>query len=268
MSKGILGIVVGLLVWSMAVGATPVTINDWVNGDDLVGERVSGEGITANGGWAQTNPYGFKISWNIDWNSTTAGKWHYEYKIYTGPPNHSKDLSHWILEVSEDIGPGNVNEKLLNPSSSFEGPRTWDENGPGKSNPGLSKAIYGIKFELESQSSTPEGYRVSTYSFDSPRQPIWGSFYAKSGRDPKTKEWVWAYNSGQGNADPDAWITEALLSNPNRNTKPWILIPDTKEGGFEEVPEAGSLLLCGLGGVLLGLREWRRRCKAKGENRE
>jgi hypothetical protein len=122
-------------------------------------------GINATGSWANA-------ATSLSWEVTNEGDYyHYEY-IFTVP---AKDISHLILQVSENFESDNMWN--LSNGVSTEEPTDYDSTSNGKSNPGMPGTIYGIKFEPSSDSTT------LIWSFDSDREPMWGDFYAKDGKD-------------------------------------------------------------------------------------
>jgi hypothetical protein len=204
----------------------------------LVGSRDSslGGGVYATDGWIGGN---FKIAWNI---SYAGNKWHYQYTLTTD----FKTLSHWILQVSPDRVLGDFSN--FNPAPSA-GPKTYDPaNDPGQSNPYLPGPIYGLKWD------TSDNLQIHTYTFETEYQPVWGNFYAKDGI--MQGQWATAMNQGfqDGVPPPNDRVDQSDYLN-------FIPVPDTKKGGFEEIPEAGSLALCGFGCLGLLLLEWNRRRK-------
>jgi hypothetical protein len=122
-------------------------------------------GIIATGSWADS---GTRIEWDI---TKQGSNYHYEYK-FTVP---AKDISHLILQVSDSFETENIWN--ISGGVSAEGPTDYDSNSNDKSNPGLPGTIYGIKFEPSADSTT------LTWSFNSDREPIWGNFYAKDGKE-------------------------------------------------------------------------------------
>lgn len=90
--------------------------------------------------------------------------------------------------------------------------------------PGLPASIYGVKFD--------EG--LSTYTFFSARNPVWGNFYAK-----KANDGLW--NLGLETAHSSSG-----------NTLYFVPRPDT-DSPAGQIPEPGTLLLLGAGLLALGL---------------
>lgn len=212
-------LVLALLVFAIpahALQAPPVVYE---------GYRISTEAeqIYATGSW--DDPAGwFRIAWDID---AVAGGYTYTYTISWA----SKDLSHLILGVSQNFTSGNIS------GSEYDSIGWFSPTDPGKSNPGLPQAIYGIKFDY--YDGLYEGNSVQ-YSFFSDRAPMWGSFYAKDGQDANGTIDVYAYNWGlkEGLAIPDGTF----------NTAWYIVVPNT-----HSVPEPGTLLLLGIGLLGIGL---------------
>jgi hypothetical protein len=228
-----------------------------VAGADLIGSRstpfssgVDAEGgITGDLGWSQGNG-GFKITWNISYNAGDSD-WDYSYIISNDSGGAlSKDLSHWVLQVSDFIPEDGFEAYIYDEDVSFEGPDTYTAGG---SNPNMPADIYGIKFG--------GGVGPLTFTFSSTQQPVWGDFYAKNGTDqppgePENKIDVTAWNTG---LDP---ANGFVLNEFTADFTPWIPTPDTENGGppQEVIPEPMTMSLLGLG--LLGLIANRKRRKA------
>ena len=192
--------------------------------------RSTDNGIEAKDGWSGAGNNGFQIAWNI---SETGGVYTYNYTISgVGGINLSKQLSHWILEVT-DGSEANEFWDVYPTFNTDESPKTWLPN-QGNSTPEMPGNLFGIKWDV------PEG-QGDTYSvtFKSYKDPVWGDFYAKDGfQDP---EWAVAWNKGFGK-DP----TTTNFTN-------WIATPDNGT----PIPIPGTVLLLGSG--LMGLVGFRRK---------
>lgn len=137
----------------------------------------------------------------------------------------SKDFSHSIFEISDNIDKYNIDTEIYNlqvngHSSSVPDPRTYSPSDPGNSNPGLPDDIYGLKFELKGLNEK--------ISFDSTRAPMWGDIYAKDGQS--AGHFVYAYNKGLG-TEPGLGATDF--------TK-WIAVPNSHK---VQVPEPATYLI-------------------------
>jgi hypothetical protein len=229
----VLMVAVSVLV---ASGMSWATVIDPV---DLVGFRSTfeGEGMTGAGAWGDG---GMIFSWEIAQDVDT-GLWSYEYN-FEGDDQLplSPDVSHWILELSSTITTENLEELILDPNFEFlrdaegnlEDPQTYSPGHP--SNDGLPNPIYGIKIETEFSAS------LVTFTFMSPRAPMWGDLFVKDGAQAP-----YAYNNG--------------LADPTSMSKiDFIAVPDTTNGNGR-VPEPGIVFLLGSGLVALGLRRRRQR---------
>ena len=189
------------------------------------GSITGGDGLTGTDGWSDA-----VLEWTVD-DTTNPGYWTYSYLFNV----EMKDISHFILEVSETF----TRENLISQSGGYTmdpSAPTWYD-GQGNSNPGIPQALFGIKWE-----------DVDALSFSktivSDRGPMWGDFYAKDGTD--LGEWVYAYNAGFGQDPGD----KSLDSDPEG----WILVPNTAGSGGE-IPIPGGIWLLGSG--LIGLAGWR-----------
>lgn len=175
--------------------------------------------ITATDGWAGTSD-GFKIRWVV--TEVSTGVVHYQYYI-TNALNGgalAKDLSHIIIQVSDDATSANF--------TGLGDPTTYTATSEGNSNPNLPGAIFGFKFD------------GTTIDFYSTREPMLGNFYAKDGVDPTSNH-----------IDVTAWNT-GLTGGTG-----FISVPDS--GDFVVLPLPPSALLLGSGLLgLVGLG-WRRR---------
>lgn len=216
-------------------GAAPITV-------DLTGTRTSAPsgGISGAAGWADG---GFELSWEI---VPLDGAYRYTYSI-TGPDGGtlSKDLSHWLLQVSDTFTPAN----LLWSSGTVIDPTTYSQGASGNSNPILPGSIYALKFDYGSDGSV-------FYSFLSTREPMWGDFYAKGGVD--------AIHTGPGRpqfVDIVAWnlgfgVTPVAGYDGLAGYGAWIAVPNTldliSDDPVNPIPEPGTLGLFAFGLAALG----------------
>jgi hypothetical protein len=183
-------------------------------------------GLTVGGDWTvQTTAFSWDLSRDLI-GGVEVGPWHYSY---TFTADNVPSLSHFVIEVSSDITGGVVGPFTLAPPDYLNGPdaemKTYtsaDSSNPSAS--GDTWSIYGIKFEDFSASETSW-----TMTFDSWRNPMWGSFYAKAGSDS------YAYNTGLAGGDA------------------FVAIPDTS---YVPVPGAVLLGMLGLGVAGVKLRRF------------
>ena len=130
---------------------------------------ITTEGDWATGavtvGWIISGVYDADLDPDLDY-------FHYEY-TFTAPVDPA--LSHFVLQVSPEFTSDDLFGLLYGPGDLIsDGPNTFD-------------GIWGVKFEDQFTSDLTQ-----TWSFDSYREPLWGDFFAKAGKDTT------AYNSGFG----------------------------------------------------------------------
>ena len=217
----------GLALASAAI-ATPIpTIADYS------GSRSVGSGITATWGWSGAGNNGFEISWNVTNSGTGSAPWTYTYTLGGSNPDGSslsKALSHIILQLSENV-PNAVYE--FPDGADTAGPHTYDPTSNGNSNFGMPGNLYGIKWNCDANCTNP------TFTITTSQAPMWGSFYAISGKKPGQE--VYAYSNGFGTAPADG----------TTNFANWIVTPDTRttviDTSIGAVPEPGTWTLMAAG---------------------
>ena len=209
------------MVWFAAAVMLAVGFNA---GAALVDSISTTEALTASGDWLAD---GFTVAWEITPNGD--GTWHYSY-VFTksdGSPL-TKDVSHFIIQVSENFTSDDI--------STGQEPEYY---GPSPSNPGIPGSLWGVKVDSGGNS----------FSFDSPRAPMWGDFYAKDGQASTGGIKNYVYNSDFGEAVANANDYNAPHAiDPDQNSLYKILVPDT-------IPEPATMVLLGLGSILLRKRK-------------
>lgn len=191
--------------------------------------------LAGSGVWAT----GSTLSWVVTDNED--GTWRYSYNLVVPQGG----VSHFIVEAS----PTFTLDDILNPEGPYNLGPYVDTFASGPGNPGMPGSIYGIKFDDTSGTN-------AMFSFDSPRMPVWGDFYAKDGNAGGMGV-NYVYNAGFTNPDydPNVPISDGSVDNH-------ILVPDTKMTN-NVVPEAQTIVLASLGllpvaAVGRGLRRARR----------
>jgi len=171
------------------------------------------------------------ITWVVTYNPSIT-MWHYDYTLSV----YKQEVSHFVVEASLDF----TIEDLFNPEGTpYQSIQVGEQSGAGS--PGLPGSLYGIKFD------STTGTTVH-FSFDSPRQPVWGDFYSKDGKAGDAWNAVW--NAG-------FLITDPLDPPANGSIDNHLLVPDTI------VPEPTALMVLGIGLVGLGGLLARRRYAAR-----
>jgi hypothetical protein len=97
-----------------------------------------------------------------------------------------------ILELTHFFGAEDLTEywEGIFPGS---GVKTYSPGGQGNSNPGLPAAIFGVSIPGMNTVVDDLGL-VTTFSFTTTHEPVWGDFYAKDGNAGGVENY--AYNAG------------------------------------------------------------------------
>lgn len=201
-----------LALFALPIAAQATTFS----GSLSVGGAGADGNLIATSAWDDPNT---RLSWTVD-DTTTGGFWHYEYTFTVA----RKDISHLIIEVSDDDpGPALTADDLLWPASDPDG---WfgpggieialHANGVGGTggNAWMPEDMYGVKFDAVQDELSV------VLEFDSPRAPVWGDFFSKSGNDDGNKCAVW--NAGFVTPDP-------LDPRDNGSLLDHLLVPDSNE---------------------------------------
>ena len=219
--------IISIFLLAAPASASPIWGTD--ASDELTGSRDSNGGITATAGWADG---AFNLSWVI---SEDNGTWTYEYTVNTV----QKDISHFILEVTEDGNPFTFEVGDGTDATIDDPPGTWSENG---SNPDMPNPIYGIKFDFTEPLSLEQTFTIIT-----DRAPVYGVFYAKDGTDNQGAVDVVAWSNALNFADYMTKTEEFDFT-----TADYIVRPDS----VGVIPVPGTVLLLGSGLIVLaGIRK-------------
>ncbi|RJQ56078.1 MAG: hypothetical protein C4526_02480 [Nitrospiraceae bacterium] len=126
--------------------------------------------------------------------------------------------------------------KINGSPADFEGPALWGKR-KGQSNHGIPFDFYGIKFD--------SGGSTVTYSFTTALDPVWGNFYAKSGKDHGN--WINARNNALGYEGFESMDKLDFIPRPDGGANPPV------------VPEPVSSILFVAGCAVLGGRVYLRK---------
>ncbi|MDO9516040.1 MAG: hypothetical protein Q7J01_08095, partial [Syntrophales bacterium] len=188
MKKLLIGIILTLLV----------ATNSWAT---YTGSLEGDATLYGTGSWSTGT-----LEWNVSVDSNDL--WTYDY-TFTVP---AKDISHMIFEVSSTFDDSNVYEGTTGATGGYV-PGTYDSTSNGKSNPGIPDSIFGLKWDLDVDTTS------ASVTIVSDRRPMWGDFYAKGGVEKidgvKTK--LFAYNTQFG--------SDTLAPIGNGNAGGWALVP-------------------------------------------
>jgi len=140
-------------------------------------------GVAATGGYTAANG-GITITWNITFDGTFYN-YSYTFTNADGSTPIHPDISHWIVEISEEIPAGDISEYIFDANAPVVAPpggNPWPadpifpnqtQQGANGGNPNLGTDLYGVKFDTGSQNVG------GTYTFKSIEPPVWGDFYVK-----------------------------------------------------------------------------------------
>lgn len=235
-----------LLALTMGVASAGL-LGDNVNSTDFSGSRSTplAEGVfgATDTDWEPVSDggHGFKVAWDISFDSS-AGLYSYEYRFrnelgQAGDP-FERELSHWITQVSTSVTADNWQSQVTDIGSNWEADFNTAWGLQGQSNPGLD-ALYGVKFDYAGPADDPEQF-VTT--FNSPRRPVWGHFYGKSGNG------AYAMNAG-------LYYEQEGLSYDPFDSVNFVPTVDTKG---HSIPEPATMALGMLGLAGCALTFWRR----------
>jgi hypothetical protein len=221
------------VIFAGGISATPIP-----GPGDYIGSRAVGSGVEAFAHWSGTGNNGFAIAWEVTDSGPGLTPWTYRYTLSgsDGESDLSKALSHMIIQLSENVPDASY---VFPDGADSEGPRVYDPESGGNSNFGMPGAMFGIKWNCGAACNS------ATFTIVTSQAPMWGSFYAISGK--KRGEETYAYNSGFGTV-PAEFATD--FTN-------WIVTPDTRTNLVDgpAVPEPATWVLMAAGlGLAAGLR--------------
>lgn len=230
---------------TMAVAALLLVV---VSAQSFAGATYQGSLTSADGGLLGTGPWirqsmlpakeqpawtPATITWTVTQNPDSS--WHYDYVLNA----YKFDVSHLDIQAPSGFAPGDIR----NASGTF-GNLTVGTFDPTNGSPNMPGSLYGIRFD--------ETFgNVVRISFDSPKSPSWGSFYAKGGQ-PRHTEWNTVWNRG-------------FLSQFAYHSGPYdgrILVPGSfSQPGIPLIPEPSALLCLGIGFAGIGAAFMRRKSR-------
>ncbi len=250
-----------LLAGAMSAQAAliPVPESDWV---DFRSTDDNRDGLTstlvATDGWSGEGNDGFKISWNIFFDDNEE-LYTYSYTFSAADDGAlGKGLSHWIFGVSPEFV---VNEQTLqeflyedDSGSTAEVdsnvPKMYEGTNDSGSNPYLGSEgdgeLFGIKWNTDGDDATGP----ITVSWESTILPIWGSFYAKDGKEGQGPNGIWATAENIGLDNGFQYPADEPF-----NKFHFIPIMDTNDDPPPppaQVPVPAPLALIGLGLLAMG----------------
>ena len=189
-------------------------------------------GLDGLGVWADGNS---SRSWTGN-KDVSAPNWHYSYSL-TVQHGLGSSISHIILEVSDGFGPEDLIDSDWPGPELLESPVSVSSGNPGM----LEDLSAGIRFD-----ESPEVDTIS-WTFESPRQPVWGDFFAIGGNDSNSdfRNALWNFGFTLNDTDPPDGASDGSVNFH-------LLVPDTLFGELPPIiPEPITTLstLCGLVGV-------------------
>jgi hypothetical protein len=212
----------------------------WDFSAPLIGARAEGAGFVGGGDYA-TDGLTFGLEWNVTYDQTT-NLFSYLYTLTDVGGRAGREfgngagISHFIMGLSGSCG-ANVSTCVDAPTTWFNGegatslvPGGVTTYGAGASNPGLSTALFGVKFDHGFEQTGTDG--VITIAFESERRPMWGDFYIKGGTS-------------------DYLLNTALTTGftSSDNSLHYVAVPNSLGGTTVPEPATVGLLGAGLVGV-------------------